>query len=232
MYIAVDDVIKVWTGTTTPAPLDIETSIAWISEFIDRTTRQWFESRTLTVYLDGNGSDTLLLPVPVISVTSLHINGDFDSALTTDDYFVYSSKGLKDERRNPRIRLAEEVFAAGRQNTKIVGAFGFVDAAGSPAVYTTPPGIRRACLKMVLHDLQNPIGGGSVGGGAPARAAGPVLMETVDRHQVMYSAPRMGTVRAGTFAVTGDTEVDAILASYRAPLLIGASSPLSAPALE
>src|SRR5262245_44357818 len=77
------------------------------SQFIDKACRQWFESRAVTIDLDGNDSRLLHLPVPVITLTALYMNGDFDNAVDTDNYKVYSNQtAVRDDRRNPKIMLA------------------------------------------------------------------------------------------------------------------------------
>ena len=244
-YITDDEVIGAWDpDQTAPAAADINASIEWVSKFIDRVTRQWFEARTLTVFLDGNGGNTLYLPIPIISVTSLYTNGDFTNAVDTTEYAVYSSVGLEDDRRNPRISLISEnadffarianeslnvypgaTFRRGRQNVKIVGSFGFVEPGTPP---TTPSMIKRACMKLVLRDLKNPVGNAGSSSASETTTTpapiGPILMESTDHHQIMYSNPRMGAMRTGNLSVTGDNEVDAILALYKGPLLIGSSS--------
>jgi hypothetical protein len=227
-YIDYDDVVRV-CGDNPPEKPAVDASIAWNSAFIDRTTRQWFESRSLTVYLDGSGSRTILLPVPVISLTSLSIKDESGTweLIASTEYAIYSALGLVDERRNPRIALISRTFPERNQNIKLVGTFGFVEAT-TPV--TTPPMIQRACLKLVLRDLQNPVGNASSGtvssGSSSSAPVGPIQMENTDGHQIMYAVPRMGTLRSGTISVTGDAEVDSILALYRGPILIGASSGL------
>jgi hypothetical protein len=244
-YITDDEVIGAWDpAQTIPAAADINASIDLFSKFIDRVTRQWFEPRTLTVYLDGNGGNTIYLPVPVISITSMYTNSDFTNALETTEYAVYSDVGFEDDRRNPRISLVSEdsdffarvandnlnhypgpTFWKGRRNIKLVGSFGFVEPGTPP---TTPVMIKRACMKLVLRDLKNPVGNAGSSSAISRIVApvpvGPILMESTDHHQIMYSNPKVGSLRAGSVAITGDSEVDAILALYKGPMLLGVSS--------
>jgi len=116
-------------------------------ELLDRACRQWFESRTLTLLLDGNDSDTLFFGVPIISVEHLKLNGS-TAALDASLYKVYSEKSYPDNRRNPKISLVSpdavrDIYTApltygrlkfhlGRKNQEVKGAFGYVED-GIPA---------------------------------------------------------------------------------------------------
>jgi hypothetical protein len=215
-YIDIDTVVQAWTGSR-PKPEDseIEAKIKWASAFIDRATRQWFEARTITAYLDGNGTKLLQLPVPVISLTSLYINGDFDNVLASTEYAVYSSEGLTDERRNPHICLLNTIFRTGNQNIKLVGSFGFMDTEGANKV--TPTMIKAACLRIVLREFGH-------SSALVTHPLGPVMMENTDGHQVMYATPRFGSLRPGNMAITGDPQIDNVLALYKGPVLVCASS--------
>jgi len=109
---------------------------------LERVCRQWFESQTITLVIDGNDSDTLFFGVPIISVDYLKINGSA-TALDTTLYKVYSEKSYPDNRHNPRISLigpseVTDIYTAplttgrlkfhrGRKNQEIKGAFGFVE---------------------------------------------------------------------------------------------------------
>lgn len=233
LYIQVQDVRD--AGVTTamvPLDSDIETAIKINQAFIDRATRQWFLPRTLTVYLDGNSSDTLFLPVPVISVSSLRINDqstDLDSSL----YRVYSSDGIPDDRRNPRITLVRGdvdlysdpfhfnqplLFKKGRQNQQIVGSFGFVESDGSP-----PELIKRALLLLVIEKLVNPPLGTPLAT-LPSGPSGSVLRETTDGHTVQYTFVKYSDTRAGWSGYTMNREVHTILNIYKSPIGIAAPS--------
>jgi len=110
-------------------------------EILNRACRQWFESRSLTLLVDGSDSDTLFFGIPIISIEHLKLNGA-TTALDTDLYKVYSSRSCPDDRRNPRIKLiGDELrgiytaplgrgrlkFLLGRQNQEIKGAFGYIE---------------------------------------------------------------------------------------------------------
>jgi len=215
----------------------VNAAIARSCALLDRLTGQWFESRAVTATLDGNGTDTLFLPVPVISVTSLYVNGDFTNALDSESYAVYNGRQEpSDHRSNPMIKLVKStdifapfedpqtpVFSAGRQNQRIVGAFGYLEADD-----TTPLPIQRAAMILTIRDLTNPlfVGEGSTTpeNEASSGVSGPKQKETTDRHSITYAAPSYRAQRTGTLALTGSAEVEEIIATYRRPLAIEASS--------
>jgi hypothetical protein len=204
----------------------VQAQIDLWSGFVERATRQWFEPRPRTLIVDGNDTDTLQLPVPIISVSQLYINADFITPVRTDLYFAYTGRDFPDDRKNPRIRLLStekfadiflpprvrtrgEVFIKSRQNQKVVGVFGFVEADGS-----TPALIKRAVTKLVLANVR-PLFKSSV-----AMVLGK-MMEQTDGHMVQYLTPDRFKMRLGTLGITRDMEVEQILQLYRAPILLG-----------
>jgi len=228
MYITIADVRA--EGVTLPMADDakITATIAMWQQFIESQTGQWFESRSLTLLLDGTDSDTLFLPVPAISISALYINNDFVNALAAATYSLYLGT-FPDYRRNPRVKLVsvdqENIFMPppgrgrlrasfiyGKQNQKMVGAFGFVEADG-----TTPLMIKRALLKLVVSKVTPLAGAGS----GSSSAAGPVTTEMTDGHMRVYSTLVKASVKPGSNPITGDSEVDAILAMYKRPIAVG-----------
>lgn len=206
-------------------------------QLIETATGQWFESRALTALLDGTDANILFLPVPVIALTALYVNEDFVNPVPVADYRVYNRvppTGYPDDRRNPKIGLVNvdqfrsiftppsirgrgNVFAYGKQNQKLIGTFGFVEADG-----TTPLLIKRAQIKLVIEHSKK-IASAPEGSSLPA---GPITTEMTDGHMRVYSTLIKATVKPGTFMITGDPEVDWILAQYKRPIRVGV--PLSA----
>lgn len=199
------------------------------SDFVDRATGQWFESRPATLDLDGRGVTLLRLPVPILTVTSLFVNDDFVNAVAATDYRVYAERGApegRDDRKNPRIKIItgeDSIFAGtgqvdrrnltfvvGEQNQRVVGTFGYLDADG-----TTPKAINYAVKKLVIRGVK-PLYPGSVAGSGGG--AGTVIEEETDRHRKKWADPLVASKR---WVVTGDLEVDQILAMYRKPRYVG-----------
>src|SRR5690606_30527944 len=91
---------------------EIEANIAEAMSFIDRHTRQWFNKRTFDgsnpVKIEGNNGRTIFLGVPVIAVDKLCLNRE-DNVLDASDYRVFNSRAMPDDRRNPMIKLIEDV---------------------------------------------------------------------------------------------------------------------------
>lgn len=195
---------------------------AW-QGFIERATGNWFFPRSMTLNIDGRGTPLLQLPYPIVTVSALYLNGDFDAALDADEYVVYGGRGLteRDDRRNPRIKLVttetsifsgtgaagggNTVFEVGEQNQRVVGTFGFVEPDGS-----VPAPIEYALTKLV-------VGSSKKLGLSDGSAAGPKIEEETDRHRVKWADPFVGSKM---FPTTGDSEVDQILARYRRPTFV------------
>lgn len=220
----------------TIADATVQAAINTWSAFIDRACMQWFEPRTHTLEIDGNDSDCLFMPVPIISVTSLYVNDDFTNALPTTEYEVYNKRGGtdgSDDRRNPKIRLIPQTafwvpinvmasgrgknFFRGRKNQKIVGSFGFTESDNS-----VPLLIIRALKKLIIRDLASQGAGGMWQSVTmtPSTPAGPVVSETTDGHSITYDAGSTAPGRQGFTSMVGDPEIDKIITLYRAPIAL------------
>lgn len=238
LYITVADVRAAGIDSTIASDTTVETAILINQQFIERVTRQWFNERTLTLQMDGNGADTLFLPVPIIEVTELYTN-DNVNVRDPATYRVYNGRFFPDDRKNPRIKLIRSstdsdifsdpfrssrpaTFIKGWQNQKIVGSFGYVEADGS-----TPELIKRALLKLVIEKLTNPVyvPAGSVPPAPPPPGpVGSVIRETTDGHTIQYTFVKFGDTRAGVSGYTMDREVLTILDLYKAPIGVAVAS--------
>lgn len=200
----------------------IETWQAWI----EQVTGLYFVPRQLTIDYDGTGTNLLQLPMPLVSLTYLYVNGDFDNAVDVDDFVAYTGRGGddgRDDRRNPRVKLVttessiftgvgplcrtNAVFEVGEKNQRIEGTFGFVEPDGCaprPIVYA---------LKKLVVRTGKPL---ALSGGT-AGPAGPVVEEETDRHRRKWGDPYSG---AKAWPVSGDLEIDSILARYRRPMIV------------
>ncbi len=212
---------------TPPSDVKLQTAIDEWSAFVDKACRQWFDSRSLTIYLDGTDCDSLWLPIPIITLTQLFVNGDFTNAVDLALYNIHNARDIPDDRTNPRVTVnrpsdvadlftrvvfGEAVrFLKGNRNQKLVGTFGFTDAGG-----VTPPAIKRAVMKLISKSLSPLYAGGL---GSTPLVPGPVKSEKTDGHSIEYGISGSGAT--GFLAITGDAEVDAILRLYRAPLAMG-----------
>ena len=193
------------------------------SDFIDLHTGQWFDSRSLTLTIDGQGGRILHLPVPVITLTKLQMN---ESGCDEDlnDVVVYNRRGGSeglDDRRNPKVAIkntktsiysgvdTSRFFIKGFRNQLLAGTFGFTESDGS-----TPLRIVRANIKLVLMEIEN---GGLIPTPAPP---GLIVKEVTDGHSITYGSTS-GSGVAETSSLTGDSETDLTIADYKAPINVG-----------
>lgn len=220
-YITVQDVRDAGITVAQADDAAVSEAILKWSRFMDQACRQWFNIRALDIRIDGTGTRSLHLMIPIVELDELYMNGDFDSAVDSEDYVVYDNLGvgLSDDRRNPRIALADlgeqdlfrrtirkDLFEEGKKNQRVVGRFGFVESDG-----TTPLLIQRAVLKLTVNELSaaDPIN-------PSPSPAGPVISETTDGHTIRY-ATTTGGRKIGTVGLTGDAEVETIIQLYKGP---------------
>lgn len=216
-------------------------------QIIEDVTKMWFEERDLEITLDGTGSSTLFLPVPIIEVEALYINDDFTTPLSATAYSVYNRTGLYDDRKNPKIVLkrgnygattvfggegfnTHRTFLRGNMNQKVVGTFGYID----PVTGGAPPLIKKAAIILAITGAtalntkhgETTGGGGGGGGGGGSSTKGPVVEKWVDGNRIRYADVTASAAAAGVVAnpLTGNTEVDQILRMFRGPRPIAISS--------
>lgn len=223
-YASVEDVrTEGLSDTTAYSDEAVQAALNLWAQYIERATGQFFDVRSLTLLLDGDDTDTIFLPFPIVTITALYMNGRFNDPPTDPSrYVVYNRQFPQDDRRNPRVKLVTgnldfyqmaawgirgRGFLKGQLNQKLVGTFGFVEADN-----TTPALIKRALLKLVMRNIDQQATGGVP---MPSGQKAVIASETTDGHSVMYQLPRRPDPR---MAITGDSEVDQILRMYRAPL--------------
>jgi len=192
------------------------------SDMVDRWTGWWFEKRSLTLKLDGTGTEYLHLPAPVIG-TLTEIRRVFavgsTEVISSDLYTVYNrdTRGAYDDRFNPKIAMVGydntllgaaygphewARWVKGFQNYEIDGDFGFVDTGD-----VTPPPIKRAVILLVLAHL--PAQGTE--SACDAKGRDDLRSQTVAGRSETYGGPTTGSTMSGI------VEVDRILWSHRAP---------------
>ena len=198
-------------------------------EFIDEITGQFFNLRPAIVTLEGNNTPTMWLPVPIITIRDLKINGTDTSLIEGEDQDFVAFKGRQrpqDDRRNPRIKLS---IGSGRSNifsgsfstgvfaqhtlTRIDGDFGFLEADGS-----TPRNIKNAAVLIVADRMNKPFATQS---SSTSAGGGPVKRIRVDLHEKEFFENKQASSKASVSS--GIPKVDQILAKYKAPILIGGS---------
>lgn len=241
--ITVDDVYsKGGVDETIVADTElIERAIAQAEDTIYNVTGQFFEPTDLDFLLDGTGTSVLRLPVPIISIDAVYMNGS-DTPLPANAYVVYNRIRPVDDRRNPRIAMNRSsyydssnvyaghrggsmTFLRGEQNQRVVGTFGYCEADGQ----SPPPLIIRAALMLVAQYLSTPnaeSGSGATGGGSGGGQSyqqGPIVEEQTDQHRIRYADIAASAVLAAgggaiPGALTGSARVDEILRMFKAPI--------------
>lgn len=228
-YITPTDIYNEGVDPTEfPAPV-VQAAIDLWQEFIEHACGQWFESRAVEVLLDGTGCSTLWFQVPIVSLSKLWINGDFDNEFPIDNVTVYNgATGLRDDRKNPKIVLVgegdvsfysrplypNEIFAIGPMNQKIKGNFGYIDNGA------TPNRIKFALKKLVINNLGKLAEPGSGTGIDPIAAL--VNKEVTDGHSIEYASlwGSTGPKKLDYLDVVRDPVVNGILKMFKAPRVV------------
>lgn len=186
-------------------------------ERVETLTENYFIAKSATIEMDGSGTDTLFLPIPIISVTSVYLNESAD-ALDTTAYKVWAGQEYYHaNRNNPKIVLltnrytGNSIFAPGGLSSgvfyegytqTIVGSFGTLENGA------TPLQINWVIKRLTTSHLAN------LYGWNPS-VNWPNIEEKVDRHRVRRADMSAATGDGDYW--TGDPEMDAILHKYQAP---------------
>ncbi len=226
MYCTVQDVRDEGIGDP-PTDARLTQLITEASEYIDLVTRIWFDARTMTLKLDGNGRRTIPLDIAIIDVTEVRVNTDvIDSTL----YVVYN-RYRPDDRRNPRLKYKRytsrpSIFTGisyagswyvGEQNVEIDGTFGYVDTDPDGSNQRTPELIKNVCVKLVIRTIPL-LGDTDSLLSSLISSPGMLRSETTDSHSYTLSnagveeLQRIGNRAA--LGLTGDSEIDSILLKY------------------
>lgn len=212
---------------------------------LERLTGRFFEPRVGVRHLNGTGHDTLFLDEPIIELAELRFlpvpgtEPKDDGPVGPDECLVYNrhiAQGLlsPDDRMNPRITLgrrpdeeeggdgwlaAPSVFPRGHQNVQVVGVWGYTerDVSNSGEAFArfgrVPTTVRDVCVRMVAKTLP--------------------LLADVDDRAAYEDRHRLASVKLGESSttwtqrkegrLTGDPDLDRMIASLRRPLAVGAA---------
>ena len=178
---------------------------------IDRVTGWFFEPRTASFQLDGRGAPTLVLPVPPLQLSELLVN---DAVWPLDAAtLVVVGAPVGPGFDEPRLTLRHgRRFPKGQGNVTVSGLWGFTEQDGT-ANGRTPLAIRRACLMLALRNLE-PLGDDA---SFDARSRWRIIEE-----RTRDQAYKLNPLSAST-TLTGDPDVDALLAPYVRPSPLGAA---------
>jgi len=165
-------------------------------QLIERATRQPFRPVLVDAMLDGNHSPLMQLPIPIIGLEDVYMNGE-DTATEHDWLAVYNGANpFQDDRKNPRVKFRNSVvysssvpiwerpsdmnavarFVAGNKNQRVIGVFGYLEEDGS-----APRLITEAAYRLVNANYApvQPGGGSGV-------IVGAIKKEVTDRHSIEY----------------------------------------------
>lgn len=183
-------------------------TIARVSQMFNDYTNDVFESESLTLELDGDGTDRLMLPKRCTAVTTVKLrgtDGTLGSAQTSTVYRLHSSLYSTGSKRSGEFDWIDVVplgsglasglegpyaWPCGPQTVQVVGTFGWT---------TTPAAVKRA-VSLMVYDHWKPTR-------ADIRAAESVTNNNVI---VRYALPD-----PENDIWTGISEVDGIIKQYR-----------------
>ncbi len=218
----------------------LRTLIARQTRFIEQNTERFFNARIQQLLFDGFISKELMFDVPIITVDTLTIlNAGFVGTITDivekDAYKVYNRHirqqlSSPDDRDDPRISFLKHTdqhgagpvsndlifrhrlaFPIGALNLQVDGVLGFTDPDPNfpgDQIGMTPELIREVCMKLVQRE-------------APKMKDTDDREDAQKRHRLISEKTRDQSYRLdrspiqGT--ITGDSEIDNILISYKRP---------------
>ncbi|GAB4111278.1 MAG: hypothetical protein OHK0013_47280 [Sandaracinaceae bacterium] len=202
-------------GVTAAAASDarLELLLDEATRLIDRLTGWFFEPRALTLRLSGRGAPSIELPVPPIRLDRLML-GDAEVPLDASALLVVGAP-VQPGFDGPRFTLRHgRRFPRGSGNVVAEGLWGFTEDDGTPEG-RTPLAIRRAAMLLALRNL--------------APLADDASFEARSRWRIIEERTRdqsyrLGPVRPSSVtSLTGDPEIDALLAPYVRPPPLGAA---------
>lgn len=120
----------------------VDLLINWISEKAVSIIGRDIMSETRTTYLEGLGTDKIILPViPITTMTSITLDSSHlftGSALATTDYYLDTATGI--------VTLYNSNTPVGVNTIKIVYIAGYTEA-------TLPADMKMACLEAIEWNL-------------------------------------------------------------------------------
>ena len=218
MYATVADMRAEGIGEDVASDARLTMALDEASRTVNRLTGWFFEPRHQLVRLSGKNAPTIELPFPPIELTHVRVGGGFwmpayDIPLTPELVWVVGAP-VREDFDAPRITLRfGYAFPLGQGNIEVEGLFGYTEHDGT-RLGRTPLAIRRATMILALRSLP---GVANVEAREDNRRR-PRVVEERTRDQSYRLASQVPVA-----SLTGEPEVDEILARYRRPLGLGAA---------
>jgi hypothetical protein len=212
VYVSVADLRAEGVTATEASDERLLVLIDEATHTIDHVTGWFFEPRVRTFRMDGRGAPSLEPPVPPIRLGRLVVR-NVDVPLDPNHLVVVGAP-VQPGFAGPRLTLRRHhVFPRGQGNVVAEGLWGFTEDDGS-LEGRTPLAIRRACTLLVLRGL--------------APLADEASLEARTRWRILEERTRdqsyrLDGLKSGVAELTGDPEIDALLAPYVRPSQMGAA---------
>lgn len=213
MYASVADLRAEGVTATEASDARLELLLDEASRLIDRVTGWFFEPRLLTLRLSGRGVPTIELPVPSIRLDRLTL-GLSELPLDAEHLLVVGAP-VQPGFDTPYLTRRHGRFPRGHGNVVAEGLWGFTEDDGTPTG-RTPPAIRRATMLLVLRNLAPLADDASL----EARSRWRIIEERTRDQSYKLDSTKAAAASA---SLTGDPEVDALLALYVRPAPLGAT---------
>lgn len=211
MYASVNDMRA--EGVTQAQATDerLEQLIDEASRGIDAATGQFFAPRERSFQLDGRGTPTLELPVPIIRLDDLSIDGVPVPLMPST--LLVSGAPVQPGFDGAYIAFRYgRAFPRGRKNIEVAGLWGYTEDDGTDTG-RTPLEIRRACMMLVIRML-------------PLLADTDATEDARGRWRIVEERTRDQSYKLDRIApgpLTGEPDIDRILLRYRRLFAMGAA---------
>lgn len=245
-YVTLDDMRDEGYTSSDVTDAQIRRGASIANRIIDAQTNQWFEPRAHTFLLDGRGKSKMFLDVPIIAITAISVDEsavtmDFDTIKIYNRHLTQKLLN-PDDRFNPMLTYDESYwqnifgvsqkteylagsFYKGVQNISITGYFGFTELTpGAPVGETdtnsqvplsygeTPELIKYAARRLCVKHMY-PLAKQAKGYGTDLS-----MMSHVRERKNRDQSIKFGGVDVASSSLTGDPEVDEILAGFMGPI--------------
>lgn len=216
-YVTVSDLRSEGVPSDPYSDEEVQAAIDFASEYIERITLKYFEARTETRTFDGNGSETLPLDMPIVTLTKVEWQQFGNSPLVEQPLTEFKAYNrVPTDQYYPKIAIFRSnswdiesryfgVFPRGTLNIAVTGSWGWLEKQADGTL-VTPKQIKKI-VKILAVAWLDQIGGGGLL--SVLRSYG-ITEEKTDRHSYKLSEAMSGG------SLTGIPIVDMVLRRYMA----------------